>query len=176
MIRPCTLEDLPRVMEICDEARAIMRADGNMNQWTGGYPSEESIVKDIASGWGYVVESDSTPGDKNSDPNRSGNTGQIVGYFAFIQGIEKTYLKIYDGSWIDDVLPYATIHRLASTRSSHGVAEACFNWAWERIGNLRIDTHRDNRIMQHCIEKAGFTYCGIILLENGDERLAYQKH
>jgi len=29
--------------------------------------------------------------------------------------------------------------------------------------------------MQHCIEKYGFTYCGIIYLSNGDERLAYQK-
>ena len=30
-------------------------------------------------------------------------------------------------------------------------------------------------IMQVIIEKHGFTYCGIIYLANGDERLAYQK-
>ena len=30
-------------------------------------------------------------------------------------------------------------------------------------------------IMQHNIAKHGFTYCGIIYLANGDERLAYQK-
>ncbi|MBR1526072.1 MAG: hypothetical protein IJ640_05360 [Prevotella sp.] len=41
--------------------------------------------------------------------------------------------------------------------------------------NIRIDTHRDNRIMQHLMQKEGFTYCGIIYLDNGDERLAYQK-
>ena len=29
--------------------------------------------------------------------------------------------------------------------------------------------------MQHNIEKHGFTYCGIINLGNGDERLAYRK-
>ena len=29
--------------------------------------------------------------------------------------------------------------------------------------------------MQHCIKQYGFTYCGIIYLANGDERLAYQK-
>lgn len=28
--------------------------------------------------------------------------------------------------------------------------------------------------MQHVIEKYGFTYCGIIYLASGDERLAYQ--
>ena len=41
--------------------------------------------------------------------------------------------------------------------------------------NIRIDTHRDNKIMRHNIEKHCFTYCGIIYLANGDERLAYQK-
>lgn len=30
-------------------------------------------------------------------------------------------------------------------------------------------------IMRHCIEKAGFRYCGIIYLKSGDERLAFQK-
>jgi RimJ/RimL family protein N-acetyltransferase len=41
-------------------------------------------------------------------------------------------------------------------------------------GNIRIDTHRDNTIMQHLLSKYGFQYCGIIYLANGDERLAYQ--
>ena len=41
--------------------------------------------------------------------------------------------------------------------------------------NIRIDTHRDNKIMQHNILKHGFTFCGIIYLLSGDERLAYQK-
>jgi hypothetical protein len=29
--------------------------------------------------------------------------------------------------------------------------------------------------MQHNIMKHGFSYCGIICLANGDERLAYQR-
>ncbi len=41
--------------------------------------------------------------------------------------------------------------------------------------NIRIDTHKDNLIMQHNIAKHDFTYCGIIYLPSGDERLAYQK-
>ena len=44
-----------------------------------------------------------------------------------------------------------------------------------RENNIRIDTHRDNTIMQHVIQKHGFSYCGIIYLANGDERMAYQK-
>ena len=41
--------------------------------------------------------------------------------------------------------------------------------------NIKIDTHRDNRIMLHCILSYGFTYCGIIYLTSGDKRLVYQK-
>ena len=79
------------------------------------------------------------------------------------------------GEWVDDTLPYVTIHRLASTKDSNGVAKACFDWCWSQCHNLRVDTHEDNVIMRHCIEKAGFRYCGIIHLLNGDPRLAYQK-
>lgn len=159
IIRKAGYDDLVRIMEVCEQARGIMRSDGNLDQWTGGYPSEEVICNDIRSGVAYVVDD---------------ITG-VIGYFAFIPGVEKTYLRIDDGQWLDDSLPYATIHRMASTPDSHDVAATCFDWCWNQVHNLRIDTHRDNRIMQHCIRKFGFQYCGIIYLENGDERLAYQK-
>ncbi len=41
--------------------------------------------------------------------------------------------------------------------------------------NIRIDTHQNNKRMQHLLEKNGFTYCGIILTEEQAPRLAYQK-
>jgi len=160
MIRPANTNDITRIMSLFDEARGIMRADGNMGQWVNGYPQREVAEADIANGHAFIVE------DSNYEP---------VGYFAFIPGIEPTYLRIYQGQWQDDVLPYATIHRLASTPQSHGVAQECFSWCWEHCHNLRIDTHRDNRIMQHVIDSFGFGYCGIIYLADGSERLAYQK-
>lgn len=158
-IRLSLESDVPRMQEVFSEARSIMRSSGNMNQWTGGYPSDGQLLLDISRKVSYIIEED----------------GIIVGTFAFIKGVEPTYLKIYGGCWKNDCSEYATIHRLASTKDSHDVARTCFEWAWEQIQNLRIDTHRDNLIMQHCIEKAGFEYCGIIYLDNGDERLAYQK-
>lgn len=145
-------------MEICAQAREIMRADGNMNQWTGGYPSKDVIRADIDASVGQVIEV----------------CGQLEGYFAFIPGIEPTYLRI-EGGWLNESEPYCTIHRLASTRTSRGIARACFEWCWGQCRNLRIDTHEDNRIMRHCIEAFGFTYCGVIHLRNGDPRLTYQK-
>ena len=39
----------------------------------------------------------------------------------------------------------------------------------------QIDTHKDNIPMQRVLLRNGFVYCGIIHLENGDERIAYQK-
>lgn len=45
--------------------------------------------------------------------------------------------------------------------------------------NIRIDTHRNNSIMRHLIDKYGFKYCGIVHIIDLDydyERLAYQKY
>lgn len=146
-------------MGIFREARQIQLDSGNLHQWKDGYPSEDVVRADIDKGYGYAIE----------------DNGEIIGAFAFIPGEDPTYKYIENGAWADDSAPYATIHRLGSTKSSHGVAEACFDWCWEQIHNLRIDTHEDNAIMRHCIEKAGFRYCGIIYLLNGDARLAFQK-
>ena len=99
---------------------------------------------------------------------------RIVGYFAYIASPEPTYAKIYDGAWLEERSPYHVIHRIGSYPEVHGVFRAIMDWCFSRDGNIRIDTHRDNRIMQHNILKYGFTYCGIIYLLSGDDRLAYQ--
>ena len=44
----------------------------------------------------------------------------------------------------------------------------------QRCGNIRVDTHRDNKVMQHILTKQGFQRCGIIYVKNGTERIAYQ--
>lgn len=158
-VRRSTYSDLPALMDVYRQGREIMLSCGNVNQWKPGHPSEGMIRSDIDHQHSYAVV----------------DGGKIVGAFAFIPGKDPTYGTIYDGKWVNDDLPYATIHRLASTKESHGVAEACFGWCWEQIKNIRVDTHEDNVIMRHCILKAGFTYCGIIHLLDGDLRLAYQK-
>ena len=67
------------------------------------------------------------------------------------------------------------IHRIASYPDAHGIFSSIMEFCFSNDENIRIDTHRDNKIMQHNILKHGFTYCGIIYLLSGDERLAYQK-
>ena len=158
-IRDAHPRDIPEIMAILEAAKGIMRASGNMNQWVNGYPSQEVIEADIANGHGFVVE------DQN----------KIVAYFAFIPSPEPTYAKIYEGAWLEDTLPYHVVHRIGSLPDAHGIFASVMDWCFAHDPNIRIDTHRDNAIMRHCIEKYGFRYCGIIYLLSGDERLAYQK-
>ena len=152
-------QDAERILAVFDAARAIMVASGNKKQWNNGYPSLEIVRADMEKAGGYVIE----------------EAGSIVAYFAFLPSPEPTYAKIYDGEWLDDVQPYHVIHRIASFPEAHGIFKDIMEFCFARECNIRIDTHRDNRIMQHNILKHGFTYCGIIHLANGDERLAYQK-
>ena len=159
IIRQATHVDMKDIMMVMMAARQIMRSSGNLHQWDDGYPSEDIIVSDMEKNGGFVLE----------------EGGMVVAYFAFLTSPEPTYEKIYDGRWIDNEQPYHVIHRIASYPDVHHVFRDIMKFAFSKDYNIRIDTHRDNHIMQHNIEKHGFTYCGIIHLASGDERLAYQK-
>ena len=158
-IREARPTDIADIMQVMEAAKKIMRSSGNMRQWGDGYPSEAVISSDMEKHCGYVIE----------------EAGRIVGYFAFLHSPEPTYSKIYNGEWLNDTQSYHVIHRIASYPDVHGVFSSIMDFSFSHDTNIRIDTHKDNRIMQHNIEKHGFTYCGIIYLANGDERLAYQK-
>ena len=157
-VRPAVMNDIPRILQLVDHSRSIMRANGNFVQWDG-YPGSDLIGSDIDRGIGHVVVAD----------------GQAVGYFALLLDPEPTYAYIEDGAWLEDTLPYYVIHRIASLPQVHGIFKGIINYTARLTGNIRIDTHKDNRIMQHLLEKHGFSYCGIIYLANGDPRLAYQR-
>jgi len=158
MIRPAHIDDLEDIMTVLEAAKGIMRASGNTGQWVDGYPSREVILNDIYRGYGHIVTENDV----------------VAGYFAFVPAPEPTYERIYGGSWLDESVPYHVVHRIGSVPGVHGVFKAIMDWCFRMDCNIRIDTHHDNLIMQHCIVKYGFRYCGIIYLANGDERLAYQ--
>ena len=159
IIREAKPTDMAAIMQVMDAAKKIMRQSGNMHQWGEGYPSEAVIMSDIENDGGFVID----------------DGGNVVGYFAFLPSPEPTYEKIYDGNWLDDEKPYHVIHRIASLPDAHGIFSSIMDFCFANERNIRIDTHQDNLIMQHNILKYGFTYCGIIYLASGDERLAYQK-
>lgn len=150
--------DIDRIMQLLECGRTIMRSEGNVNQWPQGKPSRSTIENDIACGNSYLV----VHGD------------EAVATFAFIPGPDPTYTHVEGGKWIDDTQPYHAIHRLASTPQSHGIFDCVMRHCKNHTPSLRIDTHSDNRIMQHNLIKHGFDYCGIIYLLDGNPRLAYQ--
>ncbi len=160
MVRIANIKDLDRILEIYETARNFMHTHGNPTQWAGKYPDEETLRDDISKKQLYVITDDA---DKQ----------KICGCFAMISGIDSTYINIYDGAWKNDS-PYFAIHRVASDGTMKGIFLRCFEFAKQYSCHLRIDTHKDNLPMQGAVTKCGFEYCGIIHLENGDPRLAYE--
>ena len=148
---------MQELLRVYETARQIMRESGNPNQWGTTHPAPELLQKDILQGTGYAVT--------------CGN--QICAAFALIPGDDPTY-RVIEGQWLND-RPYAAIHRVGSDGTQRGILEAITAYASKMYADLRIDTHEENLLMQHVLEKNGYRYCGTIYLENGDPRRAYHR-
>ena len=194
-IRQTEEKDVEVVLQIYGMARRTMLESGNPLQWPmdGDYPGLAELREDMRRGASYVIEYEGcvigtfalVPGEEPSYARIS--DGHWLDEDA---GAEKpehedgsACQKIKDGKGIRKLpgksssaapVSYCTIHRLAGNPSYSGIAGCCFDWCKQQSASLRSDTHRDNRIMQHAFEAAGFVRCGIIFLENGSERTAYQ--
>ena len=132
-IRNTRLDELDAVMEVYAYARKFMAAHDNPNQWKNNKPSREQIEKDIQDGKHHVCI----------------ENGQIAAVFYFAHETDPTYVKIYDGAWLNDET-YAVVHRIASSGVAKGAGSFCMNWAAGKCDNLKIDTHKDNYVMQIC--------------------------
>lgn len=157
-IRTADWKDLPEINLIYQYARKFMVEMGNPSQWGNKFPLESQIRKDIENRQFYVVET----------------SKGICGVFALTIGPDSTYAKIEDGQWLSES-EYGTIHRVAGNGTARGVFEAVIRFCEQRIQHLRIDTHKDNKIMQHLIEKHGFSRRGIIYAANGSARIGFEK-
>lgn len=157
-IRKALSRDLERIFEIYDGARSFMRASGNPDQWKNGYPDSATVLNDIACGRLFVCE----------------ENGELLAVFCFFKGRESDYEYI-EGSWLDST-DDGVIHRIAVSDKARGrgVASLCFGWCKQQCESIKIDTHRLNIPMQKALEKNGFVRCGIIYLQNGEERIGYQ--
>jgi hypothetical protein len=156
MIRLAEKKDLNTIQDIFNKAKIFMRNDGNMHQWNGNYPSDEILLNDISNNNLYVCYSDDL----------------IYGVFYFYIGVDETYNYI-EGSWPNNE-EYGTIHRIASNGLRRGVFEEVLSFAKIKISNIRIDTHEDNKFMREKLNKNNFKYCGIIYINDGSPRRAYQ--
>lgn len=164
-IRKTTLAEFDRVMEIVEHGRAALTAAG-VDQWNDGYPSKETVARDIERAVSYTVLWEDRP----------------VATAVILTDGEPDYNEIECGRWLQNG-PYITVHRVATHKDAKriGVASYIIREA-ERMARslaypaVRIDTHRDNYVMQAFLAKNGFEKCGIIhLRRSGAERIAFEK-
>lgn len=171
IIRKARAEDLPELLRVYEAAREFMVKTGNPTQWISPdgktKPTKEQLEMDIAQSKSYVY---------------TDALGRIhaVFYYDYGQEVEPTYGKIdpargldNTGKWIGPET-YGVVHRIASDGLMKGAGRTCLRWAMDQSAHLRIDTHENNRPMQHVLGQLGFALCGTIYLEDGDSRLAYE--
>lgn len=159
--------DLDRIAEIYEEAKRTIAALG-IDQWQDGYPNRSIAEEDCAGGLSVVVCKEDLP----------------AGVCVLIPDGEKTYDAIEKGEWLtgNGNRNYMTVHRIAVDTAfrGKGAAALLLRHAEEEarskgLPSVRIDTHEGNVVMRRMLEKNGFVYCGVIHLENGDPRVAYEK-
>ena len=140
-IRLATTADLPAISaslsRICSYSDGKRQQSRSMGQKSSSIGALKSW---IAAKHLYVIE----------------EAGNIGGVFAFILGEDPTYQQI-EGFWLNDQ-PYGTIHRIAGNGKVKGVFNKALAFCEQLEPNIRIDTHQNNKRMQHLIEKNGFTY------------------
>ena len=164
--RKSELRDIPEMVGIINDAVAFLR-DSGVNQWQDGYPNEAVLKNDIALGRSYVL----TDG------------GSVVGTVVLSFEKDHCYDDI-DGKWLNDE-PYAVIHRSAVSAKARGkgcgrrLYEECERLAAQNgFMNIRVDTHRDNKVMNTMLTQYGYTMCGTIFVDTAEFdaiRNAYQK-
>ena len=157
MIIQATMRDLPALESLYAAARGRMKAAGNYDQWKDSYPPRTLIEEDIARGRLYLVKE-----------------GELLGAFVFFVGTEENYAAI-DGMWMTENRVYGVIHRVASCGTRRGFLKTVVDYCTQFADDLRIDTHRDNAPMRGALTALGFRACGVVIVDDGTERIAFER-
>jgi len=168
VFRKATEADMPVLLQMYAQGRKAI-ANLGIDQWQNGYPAEKDIAADLDAGVLWV----------SYDPSISEEPASVC---AVILTGEPTYESIRDGAWLTgQSQKYTTIHRITVSPAFRGKGVAGqtmqFGMACGREAghsSLRIDTHAGNIAMRNMLEKNGFTHCGTITLQSGEDRVAYE--
>ena len=155
-IRFASYDDLDKILDIYARARAFMREHGNPDQWGDLYPPRELIVEDLEAGRLRVLVDESNA---------------LAGVFSCFADGDPDY-DVINGKWLNDE-PYIAIHRVASAGTHKGVFDCILDYCLTFSNNIKIDTYRDNTVMQSLLKKRGFVECGYITVE-GLEFITFQ--
>ncbi|MBD5807018.1 GNAT family N-acetyltransferase [Limosilactobacillus walteri] len=155
-LRRATLNDLDAIMTIIDQARVLLKENGNP-QWQDGHPFTKTIANDIQQGYSWVLI----------------DGQQVVGTAALQLTPEQTYADIKDGEWARPNEPYAIIHRVAALPSQSGQSLGKFIFSnlitvgyLQGVRNFRYDTHYKNLPVQKIGKDIGFVKRGTIYIDD----------
>lgn len=163
-MRIATFNDLDKIYNIVEKAKVSLKNDG-VDQWQKGSPDRGLLARQISRNRAYVYEKD----------------GQVIAYAYLSEDYEPTYAIVRNMMKGENSI---TVHTfcLDSDFSKQGIATKFFNQIIdfardEKRDAIEIDTHEDNFRMRGLIEKMGFSYMGIIYVnDNGIPmpRVAYE--
>ena len=164
---PAEPGDIPRIMEIVDDARRSLAAHG-VDQWQGGYPYPEVFAGDIERGECFLL--------------RHGE--DIGGFFVLSTRDEPGYRALTDGKWTAD-MPCCVLHRaaVAAEYRGSGMSEYMIKSVEDQcrafgLRCVRTDTHRKNKAMQRLLRESGYRYRGNVLVDeqlHDPHRQAFEK-
>ena len=162
--RKATRADLEQIMAVIEDGRAFLKPQGG-GQWQNGYPTSDDLARDIEKGICYVIL------DEEGD----------VAATLSLSYHEEDYDTLYEGKWLSD-LPYMVMHRCAVKKEHYGQGYGnalfvVFETEAKRQGyrSMRIDTHQNNAVMRHLLEKNGFAFCGKAILKPDKDRMVFEK-
>lgn len=157
IITKASLKELKDIVDICLKTKEYFKA-ALIPQWQGEYPNEETFKKDIDLQRLFVAKDDDV----------------VIGMFVLTYP-DHNYDYIEEGKWEDNT-PYIAIHRLAIKEEykGKGYAHKIFDYVKENYDHIRIDTHKLNYAMNRAILKNDFVYRGVIYVEDGTPRNAYE--
>ena len=164
--RKATIDDLKQVMEAAEDARELLKEQGN-GQWQDGYPNEDDFINDINNDRLFVVLDVNNP--------------KIIAGVCALTYREEDYHHLYEGKWLTE-LPYIVMHRVAVKKKYRGqgygkkLFEVFIDQAKvEGYRSLRIDTHEGNALMRHLITSFAFAYCGKAILTPNKDRMVFER-
>ena len=163
-MRKANFKDLEKVFDIVEEAKKSLKNDG-VDQWQNGTPNLPLLAKQVSRNYSYIYEKD----------------GEVLAYAYLNPDYDPTYASVREAMKGDNSI---TIHTLCVNKDKMG--KGIGSLFFEQIkdfavknnkDSLRIDTHKDNFSKRGLIKKFGFSYIGIIYInDNGiaKPRYAYE--
>ena len=164
-VRPAKKSDLSDVVNCAERIKNEYFLRHDIPQWNDGYPAKEDFAADIEAGRLFVMYLGEA----------------LIGFISAAVEHEPNYDIVYDGEW-KSTEPYVVIHRFGINPDWHGMGMGTSLYGIaerlceaRNVHAIRSDTHEKNEAMIHFLEKNGFERVGIIHLENGEPRIAFEK-